>query len=475
MPGSSPYRTALDKIAARLRQRNSIYLALSLIARVINAAGMFVAIKRFAPSTFGEMSYLTATAVSTVAFCSFGIEISINAQLTRKLKESVSLTPTILAGCALALAGTILACIVICAVFASQLRLSSSPGLAVLTVCVYSSFMISTSLLTAMSFALGASVNVGISYMATSLIFAGFAVFANPGTSGVDLMFFLICAQVVAVSYMAIALVMDYAKAGHRRADGGERRHLLPEAWRETKTLFSYGAKQILVVSALTFSQWLIQRKIVFGNGGTSENAIYSIGNQIFNMMTFIPLIITPIIITKLAAAHGDMAQRRSISLQSLRLFTTISICACVGGVYRIAARRAIFAAPLFGRGRDGTDCGDRSSLSNRQVAVFPVLPVRIEGVARDCQRHRRRRIHDRCHVTLHPAQSQSGHHHQIAGLRTPSGHFSELVSVGDSPPAIHPSGRVAVAEEFVDQIQVGLQIVVVELRNIRFACHVGG
>ena len=330
MPGSSPYRTALDKIAARLRQRNSIYLALSLIARVINAAGMFVAIKRFAPSTFGEMSYLTATAVSTVAFCSFGIEISINAQLTRKLKESVSLTPTIFAGCALALAGTILACIVICAVFASQLRLSSSPGLAVLTVCVYSSFMISTSLLTAMSFALGASVNVGVSYMATSLIFAGFAVFANPGTSGVDLMFFLICAQVVAVSYMAIALVTDYAKAGHRRADGGARRHLLPEAWRETKTLFSYGAKQILVVSALTFSQWLIQRKIVFGDGGTSENAIYSIGNQIFNMMTFIPLIITPIIITKLAAAQGDMAQRRSISLQSLRLFTTISICACV-------------------------------------------------------------------------------------------------------------------------------------------------
>jgi len=330
MPGSSPYRTTFDRIAARLRQRNSIYLALSLIARVINAAGMFVAIKRFAPSTFGEMSYLTATAVSTVAFCSFGIEISINAQLTRKLKESVSLTPTILAGCAIALAGTILACIVICVVFASQLRLSSSPGLAVLSVCVYSSFMISTSLLTAMSFALNASINVGISYMATSLIFAGFAVFANPGTSGVDLMFFLICAQVIAVSYMAIALVTDYVKAGYSRANGSAQQNLLPEAWHETKTLFSYGAKQILVVSALTFAQWLIQRKIVFGDGGTSENAIYSIGNQIFNMMTFIPLIITPIIITKLAAAQGDMAQRRRISLQSLRLFTTISICACV-------------------------------------------------------------------------------------------------------------------------------------------------
>jgi hypothetical protein len=97
--------------------------------------------------------------------------------------------------------------------------------------------------------------------------------------------------------------------------------------------LFVYGVKQILVVSAVTFSQWLIQRKIIFGEGGASENAIYSIGNQIFNMMTFIPLIITPIIITKLATAHGDMALRRKICLQSLRLFTAIAVCAC-GAVF---------------------------------------------------------------------------------------------------------------------------------------------
>jgi len=323
MQGFKSYRLALGKIAAKVRQRNSIYLALSLIARVFNAAGMFVAIKRFAPSSFGEMSYLTATAVSTVAFCSFGIELSINAQLTRKLKEAGPLGPTIGAGCALALAGTILACIVICAVFASQLKVSSSPGLAILAVCIYSSFMISTSLLTAMSFALDASINVGICYMATSLIFVGFAFFAGTATSGVDLMFFLICAQIVGVSYMAIALFKRHLKPDMQLSD----------AWIETKTLFAYGAKQILVVSAVTFSQWLIQRKIIYGSGGASENAIYSIGNQIFNMMTFIPLIITPIIITKLAAAHGDMALRRQICLQSLRLFTAISVCAC-GAVF---------------------------------------------------------------------------------------------------------------------------------------------
>jgi O-antigen/teichoic acid export membrane protein len=328
MPGFENYRAAFGKIAARSRQKNSIYLGLSLIARVLNALGMFIAIQRFVPSTFGEMSYLTATAVSTVAFCSFGIELSINAQLTRMLRDSAPLGPTILAGCVLALAGTILACIVICTLFASQLKLSSSPHLAILAVCIYSSFMISTSLLTAMSFALSSSINVGLSYMATSLIFIGFAVFANSAVTGVDLMFFLICAQVVAVSFLVLMLLRRVRNPNARNASGFLRRSFQATKI-EIKTLFTYGAKQILVVSAVTFSQWLIQRKIVFGDGGASENAIYSIGNQIFNMMTFIPLIITPIIITRLAAAGTDVELRRKICLSSLRLFAGIAACAC--------------------------------------------------------------------------------------------------------------------------------------------------
>jgi O-antigen/teichoic acid export membrane protein len=329
MQGSNLYRTAFAKIATRLRQKNSVYLALSLIARVMNAFGMFIAIQRFAPSTFGEMSYLQATAVSTVAFCSLGIELSINAQLTRKLQSGSPLRPTILAGCTLALAGTILACIVICTVFAPQLKLSSSPTLAVVAVCVYSSFMIATSLLTAMSFALNSSMNVGVSYIATSLIFVGFAFFAKIDVTGVGLMSFLICAQVVAVSYLAVAL-LRLAPRPQMQGVTAVVRRALHESAIEIKVLFVYGAKQILVVSALTFSQWFIQRKIVFGEGGTSENAIYSIGNQIFNMMTFIPLIITPIIVTRLAAAGDDVAVRRKICLGSLRLFATIAVCACV-------------------------------------------------------------------------------------------------------------------------------------------------
>lgn len=325
----TPLRRSFARLLARSRSKNSIYLALSMIARVLNAAGMFIALQRFAPSTFGEMSYLQATAVSTVGFCSLGIELSVNAQLTRKIKEGGRLAPTILAACTLAFTGIGLACTAVTVGFSSQLTVTGSAHWAVIAVCIYSSFMILTSLLTAISFALSASINVGVSYILTSSLFAAFAIFADTRTSGIGLMFFSVVAQVIAVSYMAAALGR-LAKSWQLRR-GFELIHTsLESATAEVKTLFTYGAKQILVVATLTFSQWLIQRKIVYGDGGASENAIYSVGNQIFNMMTFIPLIITPIIITRLAAAGDDLALRKRISLASLKLFSGIAAIACV-------------------------------------------------------------------------------------------------------------------------------------------------
>jgi hypothetical protein len=326
-PGS--LRRIAEMVLARSRTKNGLYLAFSLGARVLNAAGMFIALQRFAPSTFGEMSYLQATAVSTVAFCSLGIELSVNARLTRKLKEGDPLAPTIFAACGLAAAGIALAWIAVSVAFASQLTVTGSTHLAVAAVCIYSSFMILTSLLTAMSFALSESIYVGISYIITSGLFAAFAIFADAGTSGIRLMFLAIITQVISVSYMALALGR-LTKASELSAGYRLIRNSLATTGAEIKVLFLYGAKQILVVSTVTFSQWLIQRKIVYGDGGAAENAIYSVGNQIFNMMTFIPLILTPIIITRLAAAGDDLALRRSICLSSLKLFSGIAAAACI-------------------------------------------------------------------------------------------------------------------------------------------------
>lgn len=330
MPSPRALRELFAKLLSRARQKNSIYLGLSLFARVLNAVGMFIAMQRFVPATFGELSYLMATAVSATAFSSFGIELSVNAQLTRKLKENENLKPTLIAGVVLAAAGILMVSLIVTIGFSTQLTIVGSAGRATLAVCVYSSFMIITSLLTATSFALSASINVGVSYIITSGTFLLVALLSDRGTSGLKLMYLSIGTQVVAVSYMALALIKEFKLPGVR-APIGRFRAWLTSAEEEVKTLFLYGIKQILVVAVATFGQWLIQRKIVYGSGGTEENAIYSVGNQIFNMMTFIPLIITPLVITRLAAAQGNVALRRQISLSSLKLFAGISAVACVG------------------------------------------------------------------------------------------------------------------------------------------------
>jgi O-antigen/teichoic acid export membrane protein len=324
-------RPALDKLRARARQKNSIYLALSLFARALNAVGMFIAIQRFAPSTFGEMSYLQATAVSTVAFCSLGIELSVNAQLSRKIRESSPLRPTILAACGLTLTGIVCACLVVAILFGPQLAVAGPVGTAIRAVSLYSSFMILTQLLTAMSFAQAASINVGVSYLMTSLVFTLFAIFADAKTSGIRLMFFANVAQILATSFMALALIRRAALKPVANV-GQKLRRAFATSRTEIKTLFVYGVQQILVVSIVNFAQWYIQRKIIYGAGGTSDNAIYSVGNQIFNITTFIPAILTPLLVTRLASAGSDMALRRRICFSSLRLFAAIAVgvCLCV-------------------------------------------------------------------------------------------------------------------------------------------------
>jgi hypothetical protein len=189
--------------------------------------------------------------------------------------------------------------------------------------------MILTSLLTAMSFAQSASINVGIAYLLTSLVFASFAICADPGTSGIRLMLFANVAQIISTSFMALALARR-ALPWSARDIGPTLRQTFAAARTEVKALFVYGIKQILVVSIVTFAQWFIQRKIIHGAGGTADNAIYSVGNQIFNITTFIPSILTPLLVTRLASAGTDMGLRRQICLSSLRLYAAIAVGACL-------------------------------------------------------------------------------------------------------------------------------------------------
>src|SRR5277367_462320 len=139
---------------AKLRQRNGIYLAFALVARGLMAVGMFLAIRRFAASSFGEMAFLQATAVSAVAFSSFGIELSINSQLSRNQREGIDRGPTIAAGCIVAFGGILVTCLIVGFFFSSQINVSGETTQATVAICTFASLMIVASLLNSIAFAL---------------------------------------------------------------------------------------------------------------------------------------------------------------------------------------------------------------------------------------------------------------------------------------------------------------------------------
>jgi len=222
-----------------------------------------------------------------------------------------------------------MACTVIVTIFESQLNLSVDKGLATMGICVFASLLISASAVNSIAFASGSNVYVGFGYVANAIVFSLFAIFAKNSVSGTDLLFFQSLAQFIAIAIVIYALtriLSNWKKHGRGRHFGIS----LGETASEAKTLLQYGAKQILVVSVVTFSQWFIQRKIVFGEDGPSENAIYGVGNQIFNIITFLPTILGPLIVTKLASAGKNARARQDICISSLKIFGGIALTACV-------------------------------------------------------------------------------------------------------------------------------------------------
>jgi O-antigen/teichoic acid export membrane protein len=322
------YDELRSRLLAKLRHGSVIYVTLAIGARAISALGMFIAIRRFAPSAFGEMAYLQATAATAVAFTSFGLELSINSRISRRRSELADLVPTVAAGCIMALAAILLDISVIVLFFSSQLDVKSSNVLATVSIGIYASLMINASLVNSVAFAFRRNAFVGCAHVLNALIFLSFAAISQKDTQAVDLLHFQSVAQFTASLCVAFLLVKS-APAGATAKIAASLFKRTKEVAVELSTLFQYGVKQILVVSVVMFSQWLIQRKIVFNDGGAADNAIYSVGNQIFNILTFLPTMLGPMIVTKFASAGNDAVRRQSLCIGSLKLFAAIAVGAC--------------------------------------------------------------------------------------------------------------------------------------------------
>jgi len=205
-------------------------------------------------------------------------------------------------------------------------------------------------------------------------------IFSNADASGVDPNVPFDRCEVVAVSFLAFSLLKHTQRLKGRSAVGYVK-HTAQEAMIEIKRCFRTAQSRLAIVSTvLPFAQWLIQRKIVFRDGGTSKCHIQRRQSdfQICAVHSFDTYTDHR---DQTRSSGSNVGRRRKIALRSLRCFPWLPVCACAAvfvglriGIPFLPARyaAAVEIRASLPRWQQG---------SNHQGAVFVVFPIGAKGI----------------------------------------------------------------------------------------------
>jgi O-antigen/teichoic acid export membrane protein len=306
------------------------YLALSIGARAVSALATLVIVGRVSATSFGGFSYLQATGALIVSLFALGIESSLNAAVRRRAVASEPIMPTIFAGIIVALAG--FACSVATLILFCQGVADAHDLVAVgtLSLCIFSFVFIASSLLNGLSYGIGhytfAAAGGAIQ---TGLFLLGSFVISSTASAW-GLLYLFVAARLAGIIVQASCLG---AASGRSALSKAVREHAVAkQTLREAYELGSYGFRQSIGVATLMLGYWFLQHELIESEQGELANAVYGVGNQIYNIIVFLPFIFNPLIVGRLSNLQGDRAalRRECIKFASLFLASSIAICIAV-------------------------------------------------------------------------------------------------------------------------------------------------
>lgn len=149
----------------------------------------------------------------------------------------------------------------------------------------------------------GRLTEVGFSLSAPSLI----ALIATPQVDGDFNLFLNIYIAALSLSSFYLLFLAARNSSFHDLA------HSIKFISDNGRRFFSFGAKTTVSSAAITYSIFLLQSSLV-EHGGASENAIFAIGSQFFNVVLFLPSSFSPLLLRDFAA-HPETAGKRSLIL----------------------------------------------------------------------------------------------------------------------------------------------------------------
>jgi hypothetical protein len=177
-------------------------------------------------------------------------------------------------------------------------------------------------------FSLGKSDIVGLNWFVNSLSFF-ILVYATNVDASSNLLLLLIAACQASTLLAQIILSVKYFNMSFSsltRKIPGRSGQLVARC----VTFLRYGVKSTVVSSVIFASQWLLQTKIILGEGGLSENASYSLGSQMYNVVIFGPVIIGPLLLKALSSSADRPESQRQLCINAAKIFAALSLILCV-------------------------------------------------------------------------------------------------------------------------------------------------
>lgn len=290
----------------------SPYLAIGFAGRAISAVNMFLLMRKLSPEAFADFAYFQVGAAYIGGFALLGLDASSNVLSSRAGVSKQALNVVCYSSLALALASVLFVLPLLNVAFTAS---HSSPWLgaaAPLSLIAEAAFVLQG--VTAGLLA-GRALNLQVVTIA-AIVAAGFFIFCiGAGSSGKAVIAGYVASQTIGVG-------LNVAVYWH--AVGRELGFTQPQP-KVMARLLGFGVRSASASLAMNMVQLSTQTRMLARQGTpTVENAKYAFAGQVYNILIFVPVILGPVVLNRIAR-KSDESDRRAACLRLAALFAVVS------------------------------------------------------------------------------------------------------------------------------------------------------
>lgn len=336
----------IQQLIRRLGIQTWLYVALSMIARVLNILAIIMAASMATPVAFGTFTFAQATSGFIVFLISLNMTVSLNVIVSSTKSRVIRITAVAFADLFILLISLTL---IPLSLFATMF-ISGASHWSVTS--FFLTYVLTTSglaqvLFYGLLFGLNRPAITAAAGLMSTVLFVLIAYMLSATSSDAVLIGSALSALIANV----VLVLMTHRCAGVSLRLLLRRGFRLASAFarRQIEPIFSFGFKSALNIGLLQIGLWALQAKLM-RVAGQSDVAAFGVGAQFYNVVIFLPVMIGPLLL-KAMAEEAPARKRRKVLLALL--FCVIACIAILVGYVALRPVLFSFLPKLYGRSEE--------------------------------------------------------------------------------------------------------------------------